>query len=38
MEKDEWINKISVGNCLETLRKMPSDFVDCIITSPPYSI
>ena len=22
--------------CLETLRKMPNDFLDCVITSPPY--
>lgn len=30
------INKIYQEPCLETLRKMPSDFLDCVITSPPY--
>ena len=34
--KDYWINKIHCGDALEILYKMPSDFVDCIITSPPY--
>lgn len=24
------------GNALETLAKMPSDYVDCVVTSPPY--
>lgn len=30
------INKIYQEPCLETLRKMPNDFLDCVITSPPY--
>ena len=30
------INKIYNEPCLETLKKMPDNFVDCIITSPPY--
>lgn len=30
------INKIYQEPCLETLRKMPSEFIDCVITSPPY--
>jgi site-specific DNA-methyltransferase (adenine-specific) len=29
-------NKIICGDALEELKRMPSDFVDCIITSPPY--
>jgi len=32
----EWPNKIHCGDALEILKKMPDDFVDCIITSPPY--
>ena len=24
------------GNCLDELRKMPDNSVDCVITSPPY--
>jgi DNA modification methylase len=30
------INTIICGDALEVLKQMPSDFVDCIITSPPY--
>ena len=29
-------NKIYQEPCLETLRKMPDEFLDCVITSPPY--
>jgi len=32
----QWINKIHCGNTLEVLKKMPDNFVDCVITSPPY--
>jgi site-specific DNA-methyltransferase (adenine-specific) len=32
----EWLNKIHQGNAIDILKKMPSDFVDCLITSPPY--
>jgi DNA modification methylase len=30
------LNKIYNEPCLETLRKMPNDFLDCVISSPPY--
>lgn len=30
------LNKIYNEPCLETLRRMPNDFLDCVITSPPY--
>jgi DNA modification methylase len=30
------INKIYNENCLETMAKMPDNFVDLIVTSPPY--
>jgi DNA modification methylase len=30
------INKIYVENCIETLKKIPDDFVKATITSPPY--
>ena len=33
---EQWINKIHCGDVLEVLKKMPDNFVDCIITSPPY--
>lgn len=28
--------KIHVGDCMEIMRTMPSDSVDCVVTSPPY--
>jgi site-specific DNA-methyltransferase (adenine-specific) len=31
------INKIYNENCLETMAKMPNNFVDLIVTSPPYN-
>lgn len=31
-----FINKIIVGDCLDTLKQMPDNYVDCAITSPPY--
>jgi DNA modification methylase len=30
------LNKIYNEDCLETLKKMPDEFIDCCITSPPY--
>jgi DNA modification methylase len=29
-------NQIYVEPCLDTLKKMPDNFIDCVITSPPY--
>ena len=31
-----WENKIIYGDAIQILKKMPDEFVDCIITSPPY--
>lgn len=36
MKKNDLINSIVCGDSLDSLRKMPSSFVDCIVTSPPY--
>jgi site-specific DNA-methyltransferase (cytosine-N4-specific) len=30
------VNVIHNEPCLETLRRMPDEFIDCVITSPPY--
>jgi len=30
------LNKIYNEHCLETLKKMPNDYLDCVISSPPY--
>lgn len=35
-EIDKWTGKIHCGHAIETLRKMPSESVDCLVTSPPY--
>ncbi|MBE9012147.1 DNA methylase [Pseudanabaenaceae cyanobacterium LEGE 13415] len=32
-----WHNKLILGDCLEALRRLPSESVDLIITSPPYA-
>lgn len=32
------INKIYNEDCLETMRRMPDNFVDLVITSPPYNM
>lgn len=32
----DWLNKCHVGDCLETLRRMPDGFVQTCVTSPPY--
>lgn len=30
------MNKIIIGNCLERLKELESNSVDCVVTSPPY--
>ena len=30
------INKTYNENCLDTMRRMPDNFVDLVVTSPPY--
>jgi DNA modification methylase len=33
---EEWINRIHCGDAYKLLRQMPSESVDCVVTSPPY--
>ena len=33
---DDFINKILCGDCLEVLKTLSNESVDCVITSPPY--
>jgi site-specific DNA-methyltransferase (adenine-specific) len=35
---EEYINKITHGDCVEVLKKIPNDSVDLVITSPPYNV
>jgi len=32
----DWYNQVLCGDCVELMQRMPADFVDCVITSPPY--
>jgi DNA modification methylase len=34
----EFINKVTCGDCLELLKKLPDESVDLIITDPPYNL
>lgn len=34
----DYTNKIIQGDCLELLKQLPDDSVDCVITDPPYNI
>jgi len=35
---EEYINQIICGDCLEVMKGMPSDYIDTIITDPPYGL
>lgn len=32
----EWLNRVHCGDAAELAAKLPSDLVDCVVTSPPY--
>lgn len=32
-----WCNRVHLGDCLTVLSAMPADYVDLIVTSPPYA-
>jgi modification methylase len=34
---EKYLNKIICGDCLEVMKSMPDNSIDCIITSPPYN-
>jgi site-specific DNA-methyltransferase (adenine-specific) len=36
--KKKFLNKIICGDALEVMRQMPDEFIDLVITSPPYNI
>jgi modification methylase len=35
---NDFINKIICGDCLETMKKIPDNSIDLIVTSPPYNL
>ena len=38
MNKKIEVNKIFNESCLETLKRIPDDFIQAVITSPPYNM
>ncbi|MDQ1251060.1 MAG: hypothetical protein QG646_129, partial [Euryarchaeota archaeon] len=36
MERNKLVNRIINGDALEVLKEFPSNFIDCVVTSPPY--
>lgn len=38
INKNEFVNKIYCGDCIEIMKKMPEKSVHLIITSPPYNV
>ncbi len=34
----EYLNSIRLGNCIEVMASMPAEFVDLVITDPPFAI
>ena len=36
-EAAHWLNQVHIGDCLDVMKKMPSDSIDLIVTSPPYA-
>ena len=35
---DEFLNKITPGDCLEVMKRLPDNYIDLILTDPPYGI
>ena len=35
---DKFLNKIIAGDCLDVMRRIPSESIDLVVTSPPYNI
>ena len=36
MNKEEMLNKVICGDCLEVMKDIPDKSVDMVLTSPPY--
>ena len=35
---EDMINQIVLGDCLETMRRMPDNYIDLVLTDPPYDL
>jgi len=38
MKFEEMINRVICGDCLEVMKNIPDNSIDCIVTDPPYGI
>jgi len=38
LEIESKLNKINLGNCLEGMKKLPSNSIDLVVTDPPYAL
>lgn len=38
MRAVDWLDQIHLGDCLDAVRKIPSESVDLVVSSPPYNI
>ena len=37
LTSNEWGRQVHIGDCLEIMKEMPENYVDLIVTSPPYA-
>lgn len=35
---DSWLNKVSLGDCLDIMKQMPDNCIDAVVTDPPYGL
>jgi len=35
---DDYVNKTICGDCLEVMKDIPNNSIDCVITDPPYGL
>lgn len=35
---DKFLNKITLGDCLEVIKELPDKSIDLLVTDPPYAI
>ena len=38
LKNDNFVNQLYLGECIEILKKLPDNSIDCCITDPPYNI
>jgi modification methylase len=38
MSLKKWLNQVHQGDCIEVMKRIPSESIDLIVTSPPYNL